>query len=493
MKDEPLLEFCGSDNIPQKNYDNLINNLKDFIKSKAIVSEGKIDYLQPLLGFVDDSRRLNTQLDIISLNYDTCIEQLCNVHQLNYQDGFDIYWNPKTFYKEDSDINLYKLHGSVIWYRSDRGEYVKLPIMSETHEIRLINGESADNLMLYPMQKWDYAEPLLELLMHVKKILESNSCKFLIVTGYSFRDSHIQRLLWDVSRKNRELHVIIIDPKAYQIYIERLKYYYNNIESHLSQNRRVICLPYTFEGILKYGLRNDYLQALRAGLLEIEKQHQVEIQGGNADWRMAIELLINAEHCEKVEDILILMGNALKRDYNFYLKLLLVLSINYSLNGQSNKALCYFDKFKEGLFSMLQGSKVEITGDIVDDTWEFSLNISFYNYCNEIIELAGIKKLIYNFIEECSKRERISHSPSKEFGAIKNILYNLVGYLNYFENPNHAFNNYLKHRKSQTNFKALQKNYDNYISSPSKDNCKKLERTVERIETNLLNKINDTK
>lgn len=491
MKDEPLLEFCGSDDIPKRNYDNLINKLKDFIKSKAIVSEEKIDYLQPLLGFVDDSRRLNTQLNIISLNYDTCIEQLCNVYQLDYQDGFDIYWNPKTFYNENSDINLYKLHGSVIWYRSDRGEYIKLPIMSKTHEIRLINGESADNLMLYPMQKWDYAEPLLELLINIKKILESDSCKFLIVAGYSFRDSHIQRLLWDVSRKNRELHVIIIDPKAYQIYLDKLKYYYNNIESYLSKNRRVICLPYTFEGILKYGLRNDYLQALRAGLIEIEKQYQIEIQGGNTDWRTAIEFLINAEHCEKVEDLLVLMGNFPKKDYNFYLKLLLVLSINYSLNGQSNKALCYFDKFKEELFSMLQGPNVEVTNDIIGNSRAFRINISFHNYYTKKIELADIKKLIETFRDECSRRERISLLPSKEFETIKKTLNILSNYLYYFNSPDYAFNNYLKHRKSQTNFKALQKNYNNYISNPSKDNCEKLAKTIERIEINLFNKINN--
>lgn len=50
---------------------------------------------------------------------------------------------PKTFASETPDICLYKMHGSVMWYRSDRGSYIKLPVMTEKSEIKLITGEKA--------------------------------------------------------------------------------------------------------------------------------------------------------------------------------------------------------------------------------------------------------------------------------------------------------------------------------------------------------------
>ena len=101
-----------------------------------------------------------------------------------------------------------------MWYQSDRGGYIKSLVMQRENKVELIIGEKAENLMLYPMQKWNYAEPFLELLVMVKNLLESETCKFLVIVGYSFRDDHITRILWDVARKNRELHFILIDPQA---------------------------------------------------------------------------------------------------------------------------------------------------------------------------------------------------------------------------------------------------------------------------------------
>lgn len=222
-EEEPLLHFFEGGKFILSGYSPkkpLIEDLKDFIKSKAIVSEEKIKYLEPILGFVEEFR----PFDIISVNYDTCIEQFCNVHKLIHQDGFDVNWNPKTFAAEHTDVRLYKVHGSVMWYQGDRAGYIKLPIMTRKSKIELIYGEKAENLMLYPMQKWDYAEPLLELLVEIKHRLESETCKFLIIVGYSFRDDHIRRILWDAARKNRGLHCILIDPEAYQIYLDKLKY-----------------------------------------------------------------------------------------------------------------------------------------------------------------------------------------------------------------------------------------------------------------------------
>jgi hypothetical protein len=225
---EPLLQFYENieDSFLLRDYSEnapLIDDLKEFIKSKSIIKndedgsiEEKINYLQSFRGFIIDSRNERTPIDIISLNYDICIEQFCNVYGLKYQDGFDIYWNPRTFHAENIHIRLYKLHGSVMWYKSDRGSYIKLPVMEKANKLELYTGEKAETLILYPMQKWEYAEPLLELLIEIKHLLESENCKFLIIAGYSFRDEYIRKIILDISTKNREICVILLDPVVSQ-------------------------------------------------------------------------------------------------------------------------------------------------------------------------------------------------------------------------------------------------------------------------------------
>src|SRR2546428_2312888 len=47
------------------------NNLRDYIKKRAVVSRDAIEYLQPLLAMLNGY----SPLDIFSVNYDTLIEQ----------------------------------------------------------------------------------------------------------------------------------------------------------------------------------------------------------------------------------------------------------------------------------------------------------------------------------------------------------------------------------------------------------------------------------
>ena len=340
---EPLLRFYTDCKFILGDYfekEPLINDLKDFIKSKAIVlSEEKIRYLQSFLEF-EESR----PLDIISVNYDTCIEQFCNIHKLTYQDGFDVHWNPKAFEKEHTDIRLYKLHGSVMWYQSDRGGYIKLPVMAKESKVQLITGETAENLMLYPMQKWDYAEPLLELLVEIKHILESESCKFLIVVGYSFRDDHIRRILWDAARKNRELHLILIDPMAYQIYFNKLKYYDSNRTNLSSLDKKVICLPYLFENVFPF-LKNYYVKNLRMGLGCELAQRKAEARGEKTPWVSCIKNFVDAEFTEKVEEILQRESLEVEMYWTIILDLSLKMAVNLIANGKKEKGVKYFRDF----------------------------------------------------------------------------------------------------------------------------------------------------
>ena len=291
----------------------LKDELKDFIKEAGIVESRKTRYLEPLLGFMTEFR----PLDIFSVNYDICIEQFCNTYKKDCIDGFDVGWNPKLFERTDVDVRLYKLHGSVMWYRTDRGDYVKLPIMSQRADIKLITGERAATLILYPIRKWEYAEPLLELLIELKKKLEK--AKFLFVVGYSFRDDHIRRIFWDAARKNRRLIIFLISPNAHEIYYGKLRDYEipelpHDFSSDFSSEDfdaavpselagRVVCLPYRFENVLPL-LKNHFLRKLREGLtIEIEFKNR-ENRGETVDWAQLLQLFVECEFMEKFGEIL---------------------------------------------------------------------------------------------------------------------------------------------------------------------------------------------
>ncbi len=127
----------------------VLEALRDFIKRKVVVDPEKTAYLDPLRGFVDSEK----PLCVYSLNYDTAIEVFCAKHRLAYRDGFSEDWNPKVFDDQNVDLLLFKLHGSVTWYRTDRGRFLKIPVLLKDSTVRLITKECATALMLYPAQK----------------------------------------------------------------------------------------------------------------------------------------------------------------------------------------------------------------------------------------------------------------------------------------------------------------------------------------------------
>ena len=173
----------------------LLTQLRGFIKGKVIVDASQTGYLAPLRGFIDAYRPQHAY----SANYDTAIEVFCAEHKLKFRDGFDESWNPEVFEDEGADLRLFKLHGSVTWYRSNRGRFLKIPVLVQGSSVDLVTKERDEALMLYPAQKFEYVEPLFELLLQAKRRLAT--CGVLIVVGYSFRDDHIRRLLWDVARE----------------------------------------------------------------------------------------------------------------------------------------------------------------------------------------------------------------------------------------------------------------------------------------------------
>lgn len=227
----------------------LETDLKQFIRKEVVVSKDDISYLAPLIEF-------QKPINIFSVNYDTCIEMLSMKHKLTYTDGFELYWNPELFEK-NFDIKLFKLHGSIIWYLTDWGNYVKLPVEigeKENDEISLITDETASPFILYPMdRKWEYAEPLEYLTTKLQKCLKD--AKVCIVVGYSFRDDYIRNIFFDAAKENKKLTIVLISPNAGEVFKEKLRFIDEEkvISSPISE--MVICFNYPFSSVL----RDNYL------------------------------------------------------------------------------------------------------------------------------------------------------------------------------------------------------------------------------------------
>jgi len=353
---EILPDFFDADTLKIKGTEESIKllekKLRQFIRDKTIVSEDKIDYLAPLKDFVGEYKKL----DIFSVNYDTCIEQFCKEYNLGYTDGFELYWHPELL-DGDYDVNLYKIHGSVMWYLTDRDTYVKIPIATrEKDEIKLITGETAKTLMVYPMGgKWVYAEPLLELIRRLHEKLEK--AKICIVIGYSFRDDYIRKLFFEAGRTNKDLTVFLIAPNAGKIYDDKLKFVDRDKLKFSSLEGKVICWNYPMENVLKnYYLHRSVkkLSKLRAMYEEAERNRREEaVFKGKLE--ECVYLLIEIGYISKAEEILdkelgITIDNLEKKSifgWKERLKHYYSLGMYHLLSSDYKDARNYFEKLRK--------------------------------------------------------------------------------------------------------------------------------------------------
>jgi hypothetical protein len=303
---EPLLYFYNKSKpkikIRKNQLEYLEKLLQNFIRRKVVVeNQEKLGYLQELLSF-------DLPLSIFSTNYDTCVEQICYLNHMSYTDGFDVTWNEENF-EDYHDVYHFKLHGSVIWYENKRTkESVKIPVSAfvelfeDPIDLRLIYGEDVKPLIIYPAQKSDYVEPLTDLQLMFKKTLFQKA-KFLVVVGYSFRDEYIKHMLWDASRANPDLNVIIVDPNAQEHYEKKLRYIDRNLRATSRLANRIFCIPYPFSTVI-YDLKNNYLRGLQE-IMATEKGYLKNERAGDAsDWNSLYIKCLEGEFVAKAEYIL---------------------------------------------------------------------------------------------------------------------------------------------------------------------------------------------
>ena len=491
---DALLGFLGHDARAMaslKNLDPLIRAVKDFIKSRGLVSIANTEHFRPILGFLSDYH----PLDVITVNYDVCIEQFCYLHRLTCRDGFQVYWDSAEFEKPDTDIRLYKLHGSVTWYQSDFGAYVKLPVKTESSQVELISGEHATNLMLYPMQKWGYAEPLLELLVAVKRILESDDCHVVVVVGYSFRDEHIRTMFWDTARKNRQLHVVLVDPNANDIYEDRLEYYTSDSPLKVATplRRRVVCLPYKFQEAFRH-LRSPLLTDLTAGIVAEQSARAAENEGKPPNWTAAIRHFAHAEHSDVAEALIHLASTQEQTEPALLspsLDLNLRLAWNLWLRGKIEQAAAHLADFETTLRRiMVETIHAEVSVSPAVAILEFGYTQRKNGGASSTGNSEMVRRLLLPLLELCATRKRMAAKSVPELWRVAGILENLDSYLSLYE-KGIPYENYHISRKQFLDdaevVKTMRPDKDYREWNP--ETSKKLERIIVETEARVLSDI----
>lgn len=139
-------------------------------------------------------------IEVFTSNYDLLVEQALEAHKIPYFDGF--VGSKQAFFDLTSMENeslpprwarLWKVHGSVNWWRTPKDEVVR----REGHS-------SDDRQMIYPSHlKYDQSRrmPYLAMLDRLRAFLARGQA-VLVTCGYSFADQHLNEVILHGLRSN---------------------------------------------------------------------------------------------------------------------------------------------------------------------------------------------------------------------------------------------------------------------------------------------------
>lgn len=172
----------------------------------------------------EDNRFIN--VDIFTLNHDTIIEQNLALHQIPYIDGFDTMidnlrpWKPELYDNAGERVlRLFKLHGSVNWFRFDDQPHPSLAIpIGDIWHTKDAQGryrwplDGRPEMLLGTFNKMlAYSKAVYSTLHnHFFTSLQSTHC--LIVSGISFNDKAINSRIIDWISSPEAKKMVIIHP-----------------------------------------------------------------------------------------------------------------------------------------------------------------------------------------------------------------------------------------------------------------------------------------
>lgn len=209
------------------------NYIEDVVRCLLFREPKSTEYLESLKDACLD--RQFSKIDIFTLNHDKVLEEFFSKNGIQFTDGFDEpvndvrYWNPDLFETSCSKVRLFKLHGSVNWFRfrPDGGDWsnesIGIPLSKDIWYTKNPQGQ-----MQLPVD----GRPIL-LLGTFNKMLEYTSgiytflhCQFyhslantnrLVVCGYGFGDKGINNRIIEWIRLSSNRRILIIHPNPEEL------------------------------------------------------------------------------------------------------------------------------------------------------------------------------------------------------------------------------------------------------------------------------------
>jgi hypothetical protein len=231
---EKLLDKAHRNKVKEPSLENDIRTIKQFLIQKCTLDVSDSDTHLSFLRKITKRKMKDSRVKIFTINYDTLWEQAANSDGFTIIDGFG-YTNPRTFNgrmfdydiviregsrikEEDSFIpklfHLYKVHGSLDWYKNDEGEIIQKELDLNDNTKSLSEIVTQNRLTVFPSDnkyEQSYEQPYFEMMSRFQRALRTENT-LLITIGFSFLDKHISSVIEESLKYNTSLSLIVIDP-----------------------------------------------------------------------------------------------------------------------------------------------------------------------------------------------------------------------------------------------------------------------------------------
>lgn len=222
-------EISGDGEIFSLTAEQMIINLINLVWINESIN---VSYYTPLTELYNRQKKLC----IATLNYDNAIEIFADSNNLNISTGIESWSKDGEFKMKDDGIFLLKLHGSIDWELVRDKKSADQPIPHT--EIRLANPNEAKDKYYRPAvifgqrNKLTTEGPFLDLIRAFQ--IELSKCEELIISGYSFRDIHINEYITQWLNNNQDRKIIVVDPYIDPFQNEYIRILGNSINSRLT-------------------------------------------------------------------------------------------------------------------------------------------------------------------------------------------------------------------------------------------------------------------
>jgi|LSQX01.2.fsa_nt_gb hypothetical protein len=206
---ELLQRFEGSNGKRRHCFEDLRCYLRDavvrWLKTPPI---GDIDHL----GRLKDLRsRFGAPVEVFTLNYDLCVERALEDREMRFTTGFTpLGWSADEFAKPEHDVRLYKLHGSLAWYRDEDNGVIYSRLRPP--EDRVSMSDVPPLIIFGIVHKMQPVDPFLYLSYTFSEKVKV--CKVIGVVGYGFGDDYINRILGQGLAHDSRKRLVVVDRDA---------------------------------------------------------------------------------------------------------------------------------------------------------------------------------------------------------------------------------------------------------------------------------------